>query len=56
MTSDAPVRAVHCCRCSRLIAVPDLAGVGYELNCPYCGAHQRLAEMTVLISEPLLPA
>jgi hypothetical protein len=56
MDSHPQLRAVHCCSCSRLIAVPDLAGTGYELTCPFCGARQRLAEMTVLVSEPLTPA
>ncbi|MDQ3023225.1 MAG: hypothetical protein M3R04_02390 [bacterium] len=51
-----PVRAVHCCACSRLIAVPDLAGKGYELRCPFCATSQRLAELTVLVSEPLVKA
>jgi hypothetical protein len=51
-----PPRAVHCCACSRLVIIPELAGAGFELACPFCGTRQKLAEMTVLISEPLLPA
>ena len=56
MDSNVPVRAVHCCACSKLITIPDLAGTGYELACPFCYTRQKLAEMTVLVSEPLLPA
>jgi hypothetical protein len=58
MDSEAPppVRAVHCCACSRLVTVPDLAGNGYELTCPFCATPQRLAELTVLVSEPLQKA
>lgn len=56
MDPALPVRAVHCCACSKLITVPDLAGPGYELACPFCGTRQQLAEMTVLISRPIVPA
>jgi hypothetical protein len=56
MDSPPPVRAVHCCACSRLITLPEIAAPGYELTCPFCATRQRIAELTVLVSEPLLPA
>ena len=52
-TIPEPPRAVHCCACSRLVAIPELAGAGYELSCPFCHTRQRVAEKTVLVSEPL---
>jgi uncharacterized paraquat-inducible protein A len=56
MDAQSPQRAVHCCACNRLITLPELAGTGYELACPFCLTRQRVAELTVLVTEPLLPA
>lgn len=56
MDTQPPVRAVHCCACNRLITLRPEQGAGSELVCPFCHSRQKLRQMSVLVSDPLLPA
>jgi hypothetical protein len=54
--SEGPRTAVHCCTCNRLIAMPQHPQPGSQLTCPFCGQKQRLREMTVWVTDPLVEA